>query len=297
MLRSLLTTLSLLSFCLGVGACPMSASPSEAVRDTLPPAVRRTARAARAAAKAEQLAPLQVESQVSRDSIVQYMRYEEQLRDALSALADSLHEAEAHLSSLRQYRSLVADTLLKEYAGVPLLPFAQLTDERLQKLTDACGPHADEPRLRQLLQSAQQAQQARQTYLQAQQQASRPYASAQVNHALSALQQLRGLSPAQQREQTELAATLRRFPAGLAALQQLARAVARDRQSGLITNDVSLLTTLRAALASDRLEQRIKADVLTVPYLSDAYRRLCEAYKQAPAKQPALEAEILHQPI
>lgn len=226
-------------------------------------------------------------------SINQNKKILNDLHIELKTIDSQLGESNNKKIELDKIKQEVSSKLVEENERYIQLPFSQISTERLRTIRKNCTPFTAEQKINAFVVKIDNTIANRTHYENLQKVLNSKYDKSAISIALSYIQSMTDLSFEQKTEITALKKQLEAFGEGLSAFKEFIHNLNRCRKG--VNYSMAYFRDDKRQILPEKLEQKISAKLMIVPYLKNKYESFMRAFQKSPNKHSDIETEILNQ--
>lgn len=232
-----------------------------------------------------------------RDALLEEIRKEKEemhLQDScLQEIISKLNDKTSQIQNLANIKDNVSKQVIAENKDYLEKPFREMDLATLNLIKSKCQKYSSDANVNAFISKIDHIINNKQLFIDIEKVVNSPYNKFEVNKALAAIPQFSNINSAQRSEILELKRQLTIFPSGLAAFKEFINNLNRCRNG--VSYSVDFYRADKTRIFRNGLEQKVKDELLAVPYLKTKYEKFMEIFKKNPNKHSDIEAEILNQ--
>ena len=238
-----------------------------------------------------------IELRRKRDVLLEEIRKEKEekhLQDScLQEIISKLNDKTSQIQNLANIKDNVSKQVIAENKDYLEKPFREMDLATLNLIKSKCQKYSSDANVNAFISKIDHIINNKQLFNDIEKVVNSPYNKFEVNKALAAIPQFSNINSAQRSEILELKRQLTIFPSGLAAFKEFINNLNRCRNG--VSYSVDFYRADKTRIFRNGLEQKVKDELLAVPYLKTKYEKFMEIFKKNPNKHSDIEAEILNQ--
>ena len=238
-----------------------------------------------------------IELRRKRDALLEEIRKEKEemhLQDScLQEIISKLNDKTSQIQNLANIKDNVSKQVIAENKDYLEKPFREMDLATLNLIKSKCQKYSSDANVNAFISKIDHIINNKQLFNDIEKVVNSPYNKFEVNKALAAIPQFSNINSAQRSEILELKRQLTIFPSGLAAFKEFINNLNRCRNG--VSYSVDFYRADKTRIFRNGLEQKVKDELLAVPYLKTKYEKFMEIFKKNPNKHSDIEAEILNQ--